>query len=275
PEAGDVLRRRPRRRGLREGCALIPGVHRLRAGEAEIQHFDPAVIREHHVVGLQVAMDDALLVGRLESAGHGLGDREPRARIAPFAQDLAQSAAADQLQDQEVALLALQIAMDAADVGMVELGEETGLEQEAGASPGGQLAAADGLQSDLALELFVEADVDRSHAPFGEIAVDADVTDPVAGADHGASSSSQSEKAAQAFGWANLGARKVFERGRDEHDLIPGQWRGLRPPASRCPPAGFRGHGTRGFELWLAAIRPPPLLRQEGPRQPFPSSLWP
>src|SRR5215212_9509728 len=102
-------------------------------------------------------------------SGHGLGDREPRAGgdFLP-AQSLAQGTAADQLEDQEVALLALQIAVDAADVGMVEPGEEAGLEEEVGARSGGQPVAADGLQGDLALELFVEADEDGPHAPFGQ-----------------------------------------------------------------------------------------------------------
>ena len=63
---------------------------------------------------------------------------------------------------------------------MVELREQAGLEQEAGAHPGVQPVAADGLQGDLALELLVEADVDGSHAAFGQVALDADVTDLVA-----------------------------------------------------------------------------------------------
>ena len=134
-------------------------------------------------------MDDALLVGRLEGPGHGLGDRELRAGVDSLLQRIDQGASADQLQDQEVPLLAFQIAMDAADVRVVELREEAGLEQEAGTHPGVQAVAADGLQGDLALELFVEADEDGSHAAFGQMALDADVTDArgrlVAGADHG------------------------------------------------------------------------------------------
>jgi hypothetical protein len=74
--------------------------------------------------------------------------------------------------------------MDAADVGMVELGEEAGFGQETGAGPGVQPVATDGLERHRPFELLVEADVHRTHAPFGEVAVDADVANPISRANH-------------------------------------------------------------------------------------------
>jgi hypothetical protein len=107
--------------------------------------------------------------------------------IDPLPQGLAERAAADQLEDQEVVLPTLEKPMDATDVGVVELGEDASLGEEAGAGSGIHAVAADGLEGDRALELFVEAHEDRPHPPFGQGAVDADVPDAVAWTDHGAS----------------------------------------------------------------------------------------
>ena len=130
-------------------------------------------------------MDDALLVGRLQGAGDAFGDGELRAGLDAVPQGLAQGASADQLQEEEISLLALQVAMDAADVGMVELGEEAGFGEEAGPGRVVQPVAADGLERHRPLELLVEALEDGAHASLGQGGVDADVTDAVSGDGHG------------------------------------------------------------------------------------------
>jgi hypothetical protein len=59
-----------------------------RFGESEVEHFDRAVRARLHVRGFQIAMDDAVLVGRFEGGGHlsrdgeGVGDRQRSLRDA-------------------------------------------------------------------------------------------------------------------------------------------------------------------------------------------------
>ena len=61
--------------GVKVGRHLgVQGLLRLRRrdlGQAEIQDLDAAVRRDHHVAGLEIAVDDALVVG----GGEGLGQR--------------------------------------------------------------------------------------------------------------------------------------------------------------------------------------------------------
>ena len=83
------------RPGVREGRATgtdppTPGgrVAREGLGEAEVEHLDLAVRRDLDVGGLEVAVDDALLVGFLERLGdllrdgERLVDRESRPRFS-------------------------------------------------------------------------------------------------------------------------------------------------------------------------------------------------
>ncbi len=107
---GGAGRQRVRQRDL--GRARGFGVRGFGAGEPEVQHLDLPFVRDHHVAGLQVAVDDPFLVGRLQGARHALGDGELRGGIelprSIRLQGLAQGAAADPLQDQEVLVLILQ-----------------------------------------------------------------------------------------------------------------------------------------------------------------------
>ena len=68
---------------VRGGAACFPGHLRnagqARAdlrGEAEVQHFDLALGIDHDVAGLDVAVDDLLLVGIVERGGHLTDDRQ-------------------------------------------------------------------------------------------------------------------------------------------------------------------------------------------------------
>ena len=68
----------------------VAGVAGPRLRQAEVEHLDLAVARELDVRRLQVAVDDALVVGLLERFGDLLGDLERlvdrdrrRARAAP------------------------------------------------------------------------------------------------------------------------------------------------------------------------------------------------
>src|SRR5262249_22528675 len=80
------LRRRPLRRGARDVVLRS----RPLLGEAEVEDLDVAVLRDEEVLGLQVAVDDPLLVRRGEPlrdlAGEedalSLRDRSPRESLA-------------------------------------------------------------------------------------------------------------------------------------------------------------------------------------------------
>ncbi len=121
---------RHRERGLRSGAGSVPD-HRL--GQPEVEHLDLSLRRDLDVGRLQVPMDDASLVGRLQ----GLGDleRDPEGlldRQGAAGDPLLQRLALDQLHDQEVDAVRLLHLVDAGDVGMVQGGQNLGLALEAG-----------------------------------------------------------------------------------------------------------------------------------------------
>ena len=70
-----------------------------RAGDAEVHHLDVAARGEHHVAGLDVAVDDAGAVAVVEGGEHAGGDLErPLGQdLAALAEDVAQRPAVDVL----------------------------------------------------------------------------------------------------------------------------------------------------------------------------------
>ena len=86
--------RRQVRRGAAAGAAKLLG----QLGDAEVEHLDVAVAAQHHVLGLDVAMDDALFM-RGGERGTGLdGDVQATARLEAAARHRrAQRFAFDQL----------------------------------------------------------------------------------------------------------------------------------------------------------------------------------
>ena len=71
------------------GERVSPGIaaRDVVAGEAEVEDLDVAVLRQEDVLGLDVAVDDPLLVGRGEPLGDLPGDVEgpPRGGTGPWA----------------------------------------------------------------------------------------------------------------------------------------------------------------------------------------------
>ena len=107
---------------VRPAAEAGPALERL--GEPEVEHLDPALGRDLDVGGLQVAVDDAVLVRLLErlrdlerDAG-GLLHRDGAALDA-----VGERVAGDQLHHQRGGALALLEAVDRRDVRMVERGE--------------------------------------------------------------------------------------------------------------------------------------------------------
>ena len=133
--------------------------------EAEVEHLDASVGDEKHVLGLDIAVDDALVVRRSERAGHLRGDvgglaRRELAAAKPGPQRLA----FDQLHD-DVALSAVGANVeDVDDVGMIQRANGAGLTLESGERGG---IAAQGcwqnLDGDVATEARVTSAIDLAH----------------------------------------------------------------------------------------------------------------
>jgi hypothetical protein len=86
---------RSRHRGLLRGLRVV---QLGQLGEAEVEDLDVAVLRDHDVVGLEVAVLDPCRVRLGERVGHLHGDLERLARRElPAGQQVAQRAALDQL----------------------------------------------------------------------------------------------------------------------------------------------------------------------------------
>ncbi len=134
-------------------------------GQAPVHHQHLPVVAEHHVLGLQVPVDDAARVGE----GHGVADAqqdlqvlaqpEPVHRLLPGAAD-------DALHGVEGAPLGILLQrVDGDDVGMVEVAGDDGLRGERPCGRLGPPVAAQRLEGHLPVEVPVERPVDHAHAP--------------------------------------------------------------------------------------------------------------
>ena len=107
--------------GLFAGRGAFVGTRQLR--EAEVEDLHAPVVGDEQVLGLQVAMDDALVVRGREAVGdlHGVVDglaHRQRARAEPIAQRLA----LEQLRDDVRRAVLLADVVDGEDVRMIERG---------------------------------------------------------------------------------------------------------------------------------------------------------
>ena len=150
----------------------------LGAGEAEVEDADAAVVADHDVGGLEVAVDEAGGVGGGEAlaglAKHGgeLGEG-PALALEPGVE----GHAVDELHgDVDLAAEGADL-VDADDVGVREPGHGLGLAQEAGA---GEVLAGLGveqLDGDLAVELLVVGGIDDAGAAAAELPQDGEAAD--------------------------------------------------------------------------------------------------
>jgi hypothetical protein len=138
--------------------------------ETEVENFELALGGDLDVRGFEVAVDNALLVGRGEAVGelHRQGDglvKGEGARLEPLAEILA----LDQLHHQEAVLTVLLEAVDTGDVGVLQRCQGSRFALESGDSFGvGTDVFREDLDRDLTIELGVVGSVDLTHAAAAE-----------------------------------------------------------------------------------------------------------
>jgi len=143
------------------GCEWPP---QLGAREPEIEHLDVARARDHHVARLEIAVDDRRFVRRDEHGRDLLRDVQLRRAVQPPIDRFAEVLAVDQFEHEPVVIVLAQVVVRAADVGVIELGEDAGFPQESRARVVVELlVGADRLQRDAALERLVDRGVDFAH----------------------------------------------------------------------------------------------------------------
>ena len=98
---GHVLRRANRRPRLGRGSADSGVISQ--AGDAEVRHLDHALVRDEHVLGLHVAVDDGVAMGVVERLEHPVHHRE-NLRRRELARDhpIAERPTPDKFQDEVV-----------------------------------------------------------------------------------------------------------------------------------------------------------------------------
>ncbi len=97
-------------------------MRRGRTGEAEISDFDSAVIGEQHVLGFQIAVDNAVAMRRGKAGQHGFHDVERllRREDRMLAEQFAQRDSRKVLHDEIGGIRILALIVDIDDVGMRE-----------------------------------------------------------------------------------------------------------------------------------------------------------
>ena len=153
------------------GHVVVGGEQQL--GDAEVEDLRPTPGRQDHVVGLEVAVDDAPAMSLGEARGdvasdvEGLGDAE-LAGLHPLVQGLARH----QLHDDVVVTVLLQELVDLDDGGVLEAGDGACLAAQPRTLDGVLVVGRDPFDGDRPVELLVVTAIDLAHAAGSEAAVD-------------------------------------------------------------------------------------------------------
>ena len=169
-------------RAEREAGAGELGVAGGAAREPEVGEHGAAVVVDEHVVGLEVAVDDAGVVRVLEPESH-LSQVAPRGRAVErtLVEDVPQGSALDERHGDEDDVGGHDEVVDGEDVGVVEPGEGLRLELEALEERAVVLQRrGQRLERDLAAERLLDGAVDDGHAAGAEALFDVVVGDSLA-----------------------------------------------------------------------------------------------
>ena len=151
-----------------DGLLSHSGLRGGGTGNAEVRHLHAAVPKHHHVLGLDVPVDDAAAVGVLQRL-HDLVDEvqrlPPVQAAAPLAHILLQGDAVDQLHDDELAAVHLADVVHGDDIGVGQHGNGLGLVVEAAAQilVGSQLAFQN-FDRHIAVQTMAVGAIDDGHA---------------------------------------------------------------------------------------------------------------
>ena len=147
---------------------------RRHLGQAEVEHLEAPLGIHHHVLGLEIPVGDALLVG----AGQGVAQRdgqlqEIREGHSGRGDDGIQGAPLDQFHGQEMGLLEVFHREDGDDVRVIEGGNRLGfaLEAPGALGVGGQRGGKD-LERHVTIQLGIASPVHLPHSSRADLAQD-------------------------------------------------------------------------------------------------------
>lgn len=160
---------------LRDGF----GKRHAEPGETEIKDFEAAILSDEEIGGLEIAMNDGVIVGgdesidklKGESEEFGFGERAD-------GEALAERLSGNVLHDEKVgAALSVEI-VDGGDVGMIELGERVGFVVETMARGiVGDGAGMKKFEGNVTIEMGITGQVNDTHAAAADFALDAVVAE--------------------------------------------------------------------------------------------------
>jgi hypothetical protein len=145
------------------------------SGHAEVKHLRLSGLLHEDIGGLEVAMDDALIVGVLHRVAHPRHQAHAGGQVEAVAVGvLVQGQAADELHREERLTVVGEAGLvDLRNAGVVQPGQDLRLVGEALEEGGGGEAGAYDLEGDRAARAILFRLVDGSHAPLAEQAQNA------------------------------------------------------------------------------------------------------
>ena len=152
-----------------------------RLRQAEVQHLDGAVGRQHHVGRLQVAMHDPALVRELERFRHLPCDDERLLERQRAAHVTVETNTFDEFHHQGLDLAGALESVDLRDVGMVQRGQRLRLAFEAHQAVGiGGKKIGQDLDGNVTIELRIAGAIDLAHSARADRGADFKMPDACA-----------------------------------------------------------------------------------------------
>ncbi len=146
-------------------------------GEAEIQQLD-AVARQKHIGGLQVAVNNAEIVQRLECLQHLPRNLQCLGSVQHAGQQtVGKRKAVEQLHHQNENPSLFEDVVDLADVGMIYASQRPRFAPKLPACRAAFMGLVDGLDGDRPLQPFIPSFVDHAHPALADLLPDPVVAD--------------------------------------------------------------------------------------------------